>query len=366
MALALRERLRIVFAPPQYLAFPLAGIEISTSSVKAVRLAEGIHGFTLAAYSEQKLPPGACVNGEVVNQNAVVEAVAGAAKAAGISSAVISLPESKSFLFETTVPGATRRAWRLAVEQHLDELVPIPPAETIFDIIDIGAGAPGETRVVGVGFARRIVDSACALCERAHVSVRAIEGETFAFARAILPFGDDSTTLIIDVGKTTTKMAVVTECMPRFATTIGIGGHALTLAVQKYFGVTESEARKIKAERGIAPASGNEEYLAAMLSTVSAICDEIKSRFEYWQERAALKSTHEPVSQAILIGGNSSVRGLPEYFEGALRIPVKTGNVFANFASHDQWVPSLDYTESLAYAAPIGLALYDHIPPSYA
>jgi hypothetical protein len=35
------------------------------------------------------------------------------------------------------------------------------------------------------------------------------------------------------------------------------------------------------------------------------------------------------------------------------------GDVFANFASHDTWLPPIDYNESLAYATAIGLALYD-------
>jgi len=64
---------------------------------------------------------------------------------------------------------------------------------------------------------------------------------------------------------------------------------------------------------------------------------------------------------AILAGGNASVRGLPEYLEGSLRIPVTAGDVFTNLASRDTWIPQLDYTESLAYATAIGLALRDNV-----
>jgi Tfp pilus assembly PilM family ATPase len=123
--------------------------------------------------------------------------------------------------------------------------------------------------------------------------------------------------------------------------------------------VTEAEARKVKAERGIVPAPGNEDYLAAMLSTVSAIRDEISTRLQYWQERVARVRDHEPVSRVIIAGGNASVRGLPEYLEGALGIPVAAGDVFTNLASRDTWIPPIDYTESLAYATAIGLALRD-------
>ncbi|MFZ2167908.1 MAG: pilus assembly protein PilM [Minisyncoccia bacterium] len=365
MSLVFSERLRALFAPPQYMALPLSGIDLSTSGVKAVRLVEGTHGLTLASFVEMRLPAGAFTDGEIVDRGAVVEALMSAAEATGITAAHVALPESKSYLFETSVAGSDKVEWRTAIEQHLDEFVPLPPAETVFDFVEAGEGVNDETLVAGIGFARRIIDDTLSVFDQAEIGVRGLEGETFASVRALLPQGDESAVLIIDVGKTTTKISIVEARVPRFATTINIGGHALTLAVQKYFGVTEAEARKVKAERGIVPMKGNEEYLAAMLSTVSAIRDEISRHLTYWQERAAHGGLHKPVVRALLVGGNASVRGLPEYLEGALQVPVAAGDVFINLASRDTWVPELDYTESLAYATAIGLALRDHVT-SYA
>ncbi|MDO8566724.1 MAG: pilus assembly protein PilM [bacterium] len=363
MTSALREYVRVAFAPPRYLALPFAGIDLSTSGVKAVRLTKGAHDLVLDGYADVRLPSGAFADGEIVDRLAVAQTLASAAASAGISSANVALSESKSYLFETMALGVKREEWRVAVEQHLDEFVPLPPAETIFDVVNVGQDEQGSPRVAGVGFARRIVDDVLSVFDQAGISVQALEGETFASSRALLPRGDESTALIIDVGRSTTKIAIVTRRIPRFATTIGIGGHSLTLAVQKHFGVTEAEARKIKAERGIVPIPGNEDYLATMLSTVSAIRDEISTRLEYWQEKKAASGSHIPVSHAILVGGNASLRGFPEYLEGALGIPVVAGDVFTNFASRDRWIPTLDYTESLACATAIGLALRDDIQP---
>ena len=365
MSFAFREHIRAALAPPRYLALPFSGIDLSTSGVKAVRLAEEAHGLTFVSYAEARLPSGAFTDGEIVDHATVAEVLSATATAAGIFAANVALSESKSYLFETTIPGTSAPEWRIAIEQHLDELVPLPPPETVFDIVRVGQGERGDTLVAGIGFARRIVDDTLSVFDMANIRVQALEGETFASSRALLPRGDESTALIIDVGRSTTKISIVTRRIPRFATTIGIGGHALTLAVQKHFGVTEAEARKIKAERGIVPAPGNEDYLAAMLSTVSAIRDEISTRLDYWQEKAKTSVTQTPVTHAILVGGNASVRGLPEYLEGALKIPVVAGDVFTNLASRDTWIPTLDYTESLAYATAIGLALRDDIQ-SYA
>lgn len=363
MSSVFSERLRAAFAPPRYIALPLSGVDLSTSGVKVVCLAESAQGLILSHYAQSRLPLGAFTDGEIVDHAAVVEALSTAALVAGIPAANVALPESKSYLFEMTAEGSKKTEWRTSVEQHLDELIPLPPSETVFDIVGVGQDKQGATLLAGIGFARRVVDDTLSAFDQANIKTHALESESFAIARALLPTGDTSTALLIDIGKTTTKLAIVAGRIPRFATTIGIGGHALTLAVQKHFGVTEAEARRVKAERGIVPAPGNEDYLAAMFSTVSAIRDEISRRLEYWQEKAALSGAHEPVSHAILAGGNASVRGLPEYFEGVLRIPVTTGDVFTNLASRDAWIPELDYTESLAYATAIGLALRDTMQP---
>lgn len=362
MPITLSARLRLALAPPRYLALPLSGIDISTSGVKAARLAEEAHGLVLAGYAEELLGPEAFMNGDFAEPHAIAQAVARAAARAGIDRTNAALPESKSYLFETTAEGTTREECRTLVEQHLDELVPLPPSETAFDFVPVGHSSSGGQILAGVGFAGRVVDAELGVFDEAGIEVCGLGSETFAMARALLPKGDTSTLLIIDVGKTTTKVAIVASCIPRFTTTIGIGGHAFTLAVQKHFGVTEQEARRVKIERGIVPAPGNEEYLAAMLSTVAAITDEIARRLEYWQGREAGSDGREPVARALLVGGNASVRGLPEYLEGKLHIPVATGDVFTNLASRDYWIPQLAYAESLAYATAIGLALRNWTP----
>lgn len=359
MSFVFSERFRTAFAPPRYLALPFSGIDLSASGVKAVRLGETAHGLVLTDYIETRLPPGAFTDGEVVDRAAIIAALSASCRATGITVANIALPESKSYLFETPVSGREKNEQRISIEQHLDELTPLPPAETVFDFVDVGSGDENNALAVGISFAHRIIDDSLSVFDEVGIAVQALEGEVFAMARALLPKGDTSTVLIIDLGKTTTKIAIVEAGIPRFTATIGIGGHALTLAVQKYFGVTESEARKVKYDRGIVPSAGNEEYLAAMLSTVSAIREEISRRLDYWQEKEAPKRAHEPVSRAILSGGNASVRGLTEYFESALNIPVTTGDVFTNLAARDTWIPQIDYAESLAYTTAIGLALRD-------
>ncbi|KND50128.1 MAG: type IV pilus assembly protein PilM [Parcubacteria bacterium C7867-008] len=351
---------RIEFAPPDYLALPTAGMDISASGIKTVMLKERLHGLEVSAISEERLPAGVIQNGEIADHVTLTKALAVVAARHGIRRANITLPEARGYLFEADATGKSRKFWRTSVEQHLDEYVPLPPAEVAFDVAPLTVKGD-EVHVVGIGYARRVADAAVQVFEDAGIEVRALESETFALPRAILPHGDTETVMVIDIGKTTTKLLVVSHRLPRFATTLDVGGHALTLAVQKHFGVTEEEAKRVKAEQGLVAGAENAEYQAAMLSTVSVIREEIVRRLDYWQSRAGQIPAHEPVTRAILVGGNATVRGLPEYLGASLKIPVELGDIFKNLASRDEWLPPIDYMESLAYGTAVGLALREHV-----
>lgn len=358
---SLPELFRTEFPPPKYLSLPTAGVDISASGIKIATFSEHLAGLELSQFAEERLGPGIIQKGEIFDHEATVLALENLAKRYHIRCANITLPESRGYLFEAEVAGSTPEQWRMAAEQHLAEYVPLPPAEVIFDVVPLHKKGD-TTHVVGVGYARRVAESSIAAFEDAGIIVRAVEGETFALARALLPHGDQETVLIVDIGKTTTKLIVATKRIPRFATTLDVGGHALTLAVQKHFGVTEEEAKRVKAEQGLVASAGNDEYLSAMLSTVSVIREEIVRRLDYWQGRAGTVGAHEPVTRAILVGGNATIRGLPEYLGAALKIPVTLGDVFQNLAARNDWLPPIDYTESLAYGTAIGLALREYTP----
>lgn len=352
---------RVELAPPRYLALPTAGIDISASGIKLAILKEHLHGLELEQFAEERLEPGVISNNEITDKKKVIETLAMLAKRHKFRFANIALSESRGYLFEADVAGKSIAEMRTATEQHIDEFVPLPPNEVVFDIAPLVADKE-TTHVVGVGYARRVVEELLMIMDSAGIQVRAMEGETFALARALLPHGDTETVLIIDIGRTTTKLMVVGNRMPRFTTTLDIGGHALTLAVQKHFGVTEEEAKKVKAEKGLIAGEEGDEYVSAMISTVSAVREEIARRLDYWQSRASQVSAHQPVTRVILVGGNATVRGLPEYLEATLKIPVALGDVFTNLAPKTDWLPPVDYMESLAYGTATGLALREYVP----
>ena len=306
------------------------------------------------------------MNGDIVEPAVITKELALLKEEFAISSAHISLPEAKGHLFEADVPVSgtdlahtPKEQWRVAVEQRLDEYVPLPPKDVSFDVLDASTEKqPGH--VVGVGYVRRVVAETLSTVSAAGIVVASFDPEICALPRALMSVESRETVLIIDIGKTTSKLIVAEGRVPRFATTLSIGGHALTLAVQKHFGVSEADARRIKVTRGLAGGDEGDDYVAALLPTLSALREEVGRRLDYWQTRVAATPGLSKVTRALVVGGNSSLPGLPEFFEAGLSMPVALADVFAHFAPKNQWLPPLEHAESLAYGTVIGLALRGH------
>jgi len=175
---ALRE-LQLQLAPPKYLSLPTAGIDVSASGIKVVTLNERSHGLELGFFKEVKLPTGSAPSLDSAGQVEMVRLLSGIAAEHHIQQANIELSEARGYLFEASVEGSAPAEWRTAIEQHLDEYVPLPPSEVAFDVVPLGSQG-SNTHLVGMGYAKRVVDESAALFESAGITVRAIESETFS------------------------------------------------------------------------------------------------------------------------------------------------------------------------------------------
>ena len=84
---------RVELAPPDYLALPTAGVDISTSGIKIAFLTERADGLELSGFCEEQIALGAVANGEIADRTAVVAGLKTHAKQHNIRYSNITLPE---------------------------------------------------------------------------------------------------------------------------------------------------------------------------------------------------------------------------------------------------------------------------------
>ncbi len=354
--MSFRASVLSVFPPPTVVTMPAAGVDVSGNSIKYVFLKETPLGLRVESFNETPLPKGIIVDGDIEKRDAVVDILRSYRLRHGIRSATASIPERKAYLYQTLVPG-TERDIRSLIEFGLEAHVPLSPAETIFDF-EVARQVQAGTIVSVTAYAKRMVDAYASLFYDAGITLRSLEVESQALARAALNEEDRKrVVMIVDLGRQTTRIAVADNGVVSFTASLDMGGDALLNVIMKNLNVDEVAAEKMKNEKGFLMSKENMSVVEALMTTVSVMKDEIARNLSDWNVSFADGITRLPIEKVLVCGGNANLRGLPEYLETFLRVPVVVANVWTNAFSLDSYVPPMEFQKSLEYSTAIGLAI---------
>ena len=351
-----------LFPVPKFLAMPAVGIDISDDSIRFVELKNSKEGKILSKFGEQKIPSGLVLNGEIQNVEKLSEELKKIKEENNIESIRASLPEEKVYLFQTHIPeDAKEDQIRSIIEFKLEEHVPLSPKESVFDYEIINKQDSEKHTDVSVAvYPKNTITKYTTAFREAGMIPLSFEIEAQAISRAVIREGDDGTYMIVSFGKMRTGLAIVSDGVLTFTSTLEVEEEGLSKAIMQYLSVSETEVARIKNEEGLIGSKDNKELFSALLSVAETLKDGIDKHYRYWKTRVDEKGNRvKPIEKIILCGGNSNLRGLPEFLSGALKIPVEHGNVWANAFSFDDFIPEMNRFQSLSYATAIGLALRD-------
>lgn len=345
------------FPPPAYLTMSAIGVDVSDTTIKYVAFTDAQHGKTLAVSGEREVPLGVITSGEIKDVDALSHVLAELRREHGLSFVRASLPEEKGYLFQLPIVGLEDEdAVRSAVEFQLEDHVPIAPQDAIFSYECIKNAGACDAVSVSV-YPRKIVADYAEAFHRAGLTPLSFEMEARAIARALVKKEDEGTYLIIDFGKTRAGVAVVHGTTVCFSSTLDVEGRAITDAIVKHFNITREEAERMKNEGGFIKREYSKKLSDELLDVVSALAEEIKKSYQFWNTLVEDKKEDQKIQKIILSGGNANLVGLAEYLSRKLRVPVERGNVWMNAFSFNEVIPSIDREHSLAYTTAIGLAL---------
>ncbi|MBP9669676.1 MAG: pilus assembly protein PilM [Candidatus Pacebacteria bacterium] len=348
------------FAPPYSLLPRASGVDISDSSIKVLMLKQAAQGFEIGAFSQGPLESGVVVNGIVQNPEILGKRLAELfSEAKAPRAAHVALPEEAAYVFTMHMPDARDRAQvRTVIEFEFEGRVPLKPAQAVYDYDIIEAHPDGIGAEIAVTvFSREVVEGYAAAFAHARVRLVSLEIEARSIARAIVPPGTLGATLMVDFGRARTGIAILRGSVPIFTSTVEVGGDSITNILMKELKVDEEKAEDYKNNKGLVHTQ--DAPVAEVISgTASALSDEIKRHYEYWDsQRNEHGERVTPIRQVLLTGGSSNLRGLPEYISGRVRASTQRADVWGNVCSFEDYVPSIDRHHALGLSTAIGLAL---------
>lgn len=309
------------------------GVDVGTSSIKVVQLAEKKGSAVLETYGEIALGPyGEADVGQSVNPPAdkTAEALTDLLREANITSRVggVGVPLSASLISLITLPTRNQEELQTMIPIEARKYIPVPIGEVSLDWFVIpdaeadflsAAGrtrAPNATDVLLVAIHNSALNRFDSIIKAASVTPRFYEIEPFSMARSAYEHGTKPT-MVIDFGASSTRMYIVEFGVIDVSHTINKGGQDITHALAKSKNLTFTEAEKMKRQGGVSGTDVGE-------STLNYIFSEAKRIYLTYQRKEG-----KPVSQVVLVGGGALLAGLEDMAKREFDTTVVMGNPFA-------------------------------------
>ena len=336
------------------------GLDIGTSAVRAAEIDTSKSTPVLMTYGQVGLPPGSLVDGEIRDATSVTEAIEKLWKNGQFSgsSVIVGIAGLRAITREIDLPYVPDDEVESAVRFQSEEVIPFPPDQTILSsqvLADYTNDEGAKMRRVLVAAAHvDLVNGVIEVVEKAGLTVEGVDLISSALVRSVGTYdSSDQPEAIVSIGAGLTVVVVHQNGRPQFVRTIGSGGNATTAAISASLDIPIVDAETIKykfGEDSTQIQAAEQIAQAPMLELV----DEIRNSIQYF---ASLPG-RLPVSQVLVTGGGSELRGLVPMLESQVRIPVRAGSPMERLdATKLELSPEQTAEVGPVLASPIGLAL---------
>ena len=234
---------------------PLAGLDISTSGVRLVELADAGRGeLRLERYAAEPLPRGAVVDGNIENIDQVSEAVRRVWKKSGTRARLVALgmPPASVITKKIILPaGMSEDQLEVQVESEASQYIPFALDEVSldFDVIGQAPNSAEDMEVMLAAARREKVEDRVAIAEAAGLTATVMDIESYA-ARAALDrvagARPEQIIALFQIGAQATHVSVLQNGETIYEREQPFGGNALTQDIVRAYGLSfeEAESRK--------------------------------------------------------------------------------------------------------------------------
>jgi type IV pilus assembly protein PilM len=313
---------------------PLIGVDISSSSVKMVELAEAGKGkYRLERYTIEPLVRDAVVDGNIMNLEQVGDAVRRGWKRMGtrIKNLALALPAAAVITKKIVVPaGQTEDELEVQVEAEANQYIPFALEEVNLDFQTLGP-APNSTEDVEVLIAasrKEKVEDRVAVAESVGLKASVMDIDSFAAQNAVelltaqLPDGGhDQTIALVDIGASMMNINVLRNDQSVYTREQPFGGNQLTQDIMRQYSLSADEAEAAKRNGGL-PDSFEGDVLAPFMDTLAL---EVVRALQFF----FTSTQFNQVNYLFLSGGTASIPGLAEVVAERTQVDTRVANPFA-------------------------------------
>ncbi len=323
----------------------VVGIDIGTSSVKAVEIARTNNSFEIYHWALEPIEGSdtkAALKRLFLHMN-IKDQIP-----------VTSVSGKGALIRYIDMPRMTPEELRKSFVYEIDKYFPFDPQSIYTDCYITDPQSKEKKMSVLVAAAKKeLVDERIKLFKEAGMNLTYVTTDAIAMANAFEQLATNGTTstgakAILDIGGAVSSLMVLKDHAPCFTRDIFIGSQDMSKQITNILGVDLAKAEEIKR----APGERLNEIIQACEAPIDHLIAEVQLSLDYF-----MTEKNVPVAELFLVGGGSLLKGIEGVFEKNLNIPVKIWNPLVGLRLGGQVASSDIHSFSSQLGVAIGLAL---------
>jgi type IV pilus assembly protein PilM len=342
------------------MAKPCIGLDIGSSTVKAVQLRRKGGSWALHAFGMQPLVQQTIVDGTIMDQGAVSDSVRQLWGRLRLKQkeVAIAIAGHSVIIKKIAVPQMAPETLAANIRSEAEHHIPFGRDDVEIDYhVTNPSSASGQTELLLVAAKKEIVADYVQVVRDAGLSPLVVDVAAFASQNGFelnYPLDPRETVVLINIGAAISNINIVRAGVSLFTRDVTIGGNAFTEEIQKQLGIALDEAEAYKVggnptEDGVVP----QEVLRVMDGVSEVMAGEFQRSLDFFLATTADAN----VTRIMLAGGSSKISSLHRAIERRSRLTVEVVDAWRRIEID----PSLDRAYLAAHSPEaligVGLAL---------
>jgi len=308
----------------------LVGVDISSTTVKILELSVKNGRYWVESYGLSPLIDGSVVEKNILNPEAVADALERAVNLANPQSQNVAVAVPTSMVIHKIIEmdaDMSDEEREVQIRMDAEQYIPFPLDEVSldFEVLNDKLANPNRVNVLLVATRAENIESRVEVLEIAGLSPKIADVESYAIERAFDVFSDTlpigvNLVGILDIGHTMTTLSVMQKGKIIYTREQVFGGKQLTQDVQNRYGLSYEEAGRAKKDRTLSDDFETEVLMPFLEAVVQQAARSLQFFFS--------SSQFNEIDHILLAGGNANIPGLAKLLQQKLGYRVTVANPF--------------------------------------
>lgn len=315
------------FPLPNYLQFDPFAIDLSDKKIRVMKMEREGDFLVPMKFKEISVDEKIDLT-DSANSEKLVNILKDIKKEFKMNHVLISIPEIESYIFQTQLPTEVVSDIYSAIKFNLEENVPIPADEAVFDYCILNKTTLEKDKILKIVvtvFPKKAIDFYSNAFREAGLSIVSIDSESIATANSVIVDGDIEPYLSIRFLQNRVAVSIVERNIVQYDSSIPV-----------------SILEILKNPEG--------ENASELKSTLNKL-------LVFWFTNRDYNEEHKKIQTAILSGEHATDPAVQEFLENHLKINIQVANPWVNCIDLNKKIPVINKKDALNYVATIGLML---------